>query len=420
MRNVKPMILASLFAAFLWGCGTKPTRTKSTAPVSITVHAEDFRESSQKDVALTASIEIFDKGWLSYEVYIPLAGRYKIAAHGVGGDGSSIWVEDYIDNTDGRTLNITGDMAFSDNKLKTIEIDGAPLNAGVHKMKFHAKGGAINLDWIKFTLLTPHRNTPKTLTQNMAGTEWQLVWSDEFDGAGLPDTTKWSYDVGNWGWGNNEPQYYTNKRQENARQENGALMIEARKNDMGQPWTSARLTTAGKQSFLYGKIEFRAKVPVGRGTWSAGWLLGDAYRDEISWPYCGEIDVLECVGYEINDTTGDGKNHASCHTKAFNFKQKNQITAAIDVEKMNSEWHTYTLEWYPNVIYISVDGTRFYTYDKTADELEWPFGKPQNIILNLAVGGGWGGKQGIDESWENHQLLIDYVRVYETVNSNAK
>ncbi len=136
------------------------------------------------------------------------------------------------------------------------------------------------------------QNTPNSLKQKMKGEDWELVWSDEFDGQGLPDTTKWSYNIGDWSWGNNEPQYYTEGKLKNARQEDGHLIIEAHKNDDGNAWTSARLSTQGKQSFLYGKIEFKAKVPVGRGTWAAGWLLGDAYGDEISWHYCGEFDFL--------------------------------------------------------------------------------------------------------------------------------
>ena len=159
---------------------------------------------------------------------------------------------------------------------------------------------------------------------------------------------------------------------------------------MGQPWTSARLTTQGKTSFTYGRVEFRAMVPEGRGTWAAGWLLGDAYRDELSWPYCGEIDVLECVGYEIDDATGAGLNHATCHTRAYYFKQGNQIGSEIAVDSMNSVFHTFAIEWYPDAIHGYLDGGHYYTYDKTADRLEWPFNEPQNIIINLAVGGGWG------------------------------
>jgi beta-glucanase (GH16 family) len=189
------------------------------------------------------------------------------------------------------------------------------------------------------------------------------------------------------------------------------LIIEARKNDMGQEWTSARLTTRGKTSFLYGKIEFRGKAPAKDGTWAAGWLLGDAYRDELSWPYCGEIDVLECVGREIDDVTGDGINHASCHTRTYYFKENTSITAVTKVEDMVNTFHTYTIEWKPDGIKAFLDGKEYYTYDKTKDSLEWPFDQPQNIILNLAMGGGMGGA--IDPSIDGQQFILDYVRVYE-------
>jgi beta-glucanase (GH16 family) len=278
-------------------------------------------------------------------------------------------------------------------------------------MRLHFEGTNLQVDKIELTKMIDHQMTPETLTQSTTGENWELVWSDEFEGEGLPDTTKWIYDVGNWGWGNNEPQYYTASRTENARLENGNLIIEARKNDMGQEWTSARLTTRGKTSFLYGKIEFRGKAPAKDGTWAAGWLLGDAYRDELSWPYCGEIDVLECVGREIDDVTGDGINHASCHTRTYYFKENTSITAVTKVEDMVNTFHTYTIEWKPDGIKAFLDGKEYYTYDKTKDSLEWPFDQPQNIILNLAMGGGMGGA--IDPSIDSQQFILDYVRVYE-------
>ncbi len=152
---------------------------------------------------------------------------------------------------------------------------------------------------------------------------------------------------------------------------------------------------------------------MGRGSWAAGWTLGDAYRDEISWPYCGEIDVLECVGYEINDTTGSGMNHATCHTRAYYFKQGNQIGSEIEIDSMNTMFHTYAVEWSPTKIEGFLDGVQYYVYDKNANELEWPFNTTQNIILNLAIGGGWGGAKGVDSSYTSHQYILDYVRVYE-------
>lgn len=355
-------------------------------------------------------------GWLTYEVRIPVAGRYRCEIQAVpsGNNEAVLWVEDYYDNRDGRTYNITGDIPVTSDTepdvSRLFSKDGCPLDTGIHKIKLHFAGTGCSVDWIKFTPLKMHRVTPTTLVQNTAGDEWKMVWSDEFEGEGLPDTTKWTFDLGNWGWGNNELQYYTENRAENARQEDGNLIIEARKDDLGYAWTSARLTTRGKISFVYGKIEFKAKVPAGDGMWAAGWLLGDAYRDEISWPYCGEIDVLECVGREIDDESGNGINHTSCHTRAYYFKQGNQISNTIEVKNMRDEFHLYSIEWDNSGIYGMVDGEKYFTYDKLNGDWEWPFNNPQNLIINLAVGGGMGGA--VDENLTSQQLIVDYIRVY--------
>ncbi|MDA9783131.1 glycoside hydrolase family 16 protein [Vicingaceae bacterium] len=321
---------------------------------------------------------------------VPQTGRYQVSIWGNLDDSTAVWIEDYINNKDERTYNITGSIIL--NEVGKGVIDGSPLAKGEHQMKLHSEGES-TIDSIRFDLIQHHLETDSALVQNMSGSGWSLVWSDEFNGAGLADDSKWIYNVGNWGWGNNELQYYTSADLKNARQENGSLIIEAHKNEKDKYWSSARLTTQSKVSFKYGRIEFRAKVPAGRGTWAAGWLLGDTYQDELSWPYCGEIDVLECVGYEINDTTGYGINHATCHTRAYYFKQGNQIGSEIEVDSMHNKFHTYAVEWYPTKIEGYLDGELYYTYDKNADSLEWPFNQPQNIIINLAIGGGWGGKK---------------------------
>ena len=341
---------------------------------------------------------------------VPQTGRYQVSIWGNLDDSTAVWIEDYINNKDERTYNITGSIIL--NEVGKGVIDGSPLAKGEHQMKLHSEGES-TIDSIRFDLIQHHLETDSALVQNMSGSGWSLVWSDEFNGAGLADDSKWIYNVGNWGWGNNELQYYTSADLKNARQENGSLIIEAHKNEKDKYWSSARLTTQSKVSFKYGRIEFRAKVPAGRGTWAAGWLLGDTYQDELSWPYCGEIDVLECVGYEINDTTGYGINHATCHTRAYYFKQGNQIGSEIEVDSMHNKFHTYAVEWYPTKIEGYLDGELYYTYDKNANSLEWPFNQPQNIIINLAIGGGWGGKKGIDSSYTSHQYILDYVRVYE-------
>jgi len=416
---VSGFILVALIAV-LGNMGCTPAVQEM--PPQVLIEAESFSESSgafkvteNRDGSKVVMAQ-GKKGWLGYEVDVDVPGRYRceIKLSAMSQNPGVCWVEDYYDNTDDRTYNITAAMpipATSQGEYTVIHKDGSPLNTGRHQMRLHVESDSVLVDWIKFTLMKHHQFTQDTLRQNMQGSEWHLVWSDEFDGSGLVDSAKWTYDIGNWGWGNNEPQYYTEKRVENARQENGHLVIEARKNDLGYPWTSARLTTRGKVSFIYGKIEFRAQVPAGDGTWAAGWLLGDDYRDELSWPYCGEIDVMECVGREIDDESGNGINHASCHTRAYYFKQGNHITSTIAVENMSTAFHTYAIEWSPQAIHAFVDGQKYYTYDKQESEWAWPFNNPQNIIINLAMGGGMGGK--IDESLTSQKLLVDYIRVYE-------
>ena len=415
-RNI--FLLSGLFL-LLQSC----TSQEKNEPVSITIEAESFKESSVTVKLINLAegnkaVTRLDKGeWLGFEVSVPLAGRYRceVRVSSESNTVSSCWIEDYYDNKDGRTYNITAAIPLPANRkggvYSVVSRDGCPLNSGKHKLKLHVEGDSVSVDWIKFVLLKKHQLSADTLIQNMEGKEWRKVWSDEFDGNGLVDSAKWTYDTGNWGWGNNESQYYTEKRTENARQEGGNLIIEARKNDLQQPWTSARLTTRGKVSFVYGKIEFRAKVPAGDGTWAAGWTLGDSYRDEISWPYCGEIDILEAVGHEIDDESHDGINHASCHTRAYYFKQGNHITNVIAVKDMASEFHTYGVEWTKDAVIAYVDGEKYYTYDKHDSEWAWPFDQPQNLIINLAMGGGMGGT--INPSLSSQKLIVDYVRVYD-------
>ena len=395
MKHFIQILFIQIVCVAIYSCNSGETQKEETAT------EEQPAEITSVTIQLDSSRFLVD---------IPQTGRYKVSVWASSDTSTTVWIEDYIENKDGRTYNITGSLVVKETGLGAV--DGSPLAKGKHEMQLHYESGN-SVDSIRFDLIQKHVYTDSVLEQNMSGNEWKLVWSDEFNGNGLPDDTKWSYNIGDWGWGNNELQYYTMNETRNARQENGTLIIEAHKNENDNKWTSARLTTHSKVSFKYGRIEFRAKVPVGRGTWAAGWLLGDAYEDEISWPYCGEIDVLECVGYEINDTTGNGINHATCHTRAYYFKQGNQIGSEIEVDSMNSKFHTYAVEWYPNKIEGYLDGELYYTYDKIANELEWPFNRPQNLIINLAIGGGWGGAKGVDSSYSSHQYSLDYIRVYE-------
>jgi beta-glucanase (GH16 family) len=344
-----------------------------------------------------------------FNVEIPVSGRYRIEVSAQG--DAVLSISDHIHNVDGRNYDITSAMSVcSPDAYYIVSKDGAPLSEGLHSMKILTKAGAAKIEWIRFTLMQAHKCSPFTLTQNLDGGEWELVWSDEFDVDGAPNPEVWAYDIGDWGWGNNEAQYYTAARLENARCENGRLIIEARRDRPDGGWSSARLTTRGRMSLLYGRIECRARMTAGTGNWPAVWLLGDAYRDELSWPYCGEIGLVESIGRELDDETGDGPVHFACHTGAYYFKNDNHITRRRQVPQLGGTFHAYALEWTPEALHIFFDGEHVYTYDKTANELEFPFNTPQNLVVNMAMGGGKGGS--IDPSLTAERVELEYVRVY--------
>jgi beta-glucanase (GH16 family) len=244
------------------------------------------------------------------------------------------------------------------------------------------------------------------LASGLNGQDRRLVWSDEFDVPGLPDSTKWSYEEGFVR--NKEAQFYTRARQENARVEDGCLVIESRMEPWGKTkYTSASLNTFGKASWTYGRIEVRAQLPTGRGMWPAIWLLGVNMR-EVDWPACGEIDVMENVGYDPDMI------HANIHTKAYNHVKKTNRGASLNVPKPYETFHVYAIDWTPERIDFYVDTTKYFTFRNEGTGSDaWPYDKPQYLILNTAIGGSWGGVKGIDDSIFPQQFTIDYVRVYQ-------
>lgn len=237
----------------------------------------------------------------------------------------------------------------------------------------------------------------------------ELVWNDEFDYTGLPDKNKWSYDTaGNEsGWGNRELQFYTKARLKNAEVKDGCLIITARKEDYkGFNYTSARLVTKDKGDWLYGRIEVRAKLPDGKGMWPAIWMLPTDW-DYGGWPASGEIDIMENVGYDPYVIV------ASAHTKSYNHVQGTQKNNKITISDCYSDFHNYTLEWEPEQYRVYVDDILYFTFkNEGTGYKEWPFDKRFHLLLNVAVGGNWGGKQGIDNSIFPRSMVVDYVRVY--------
>lgn len=226
-----------------------------------------------------------------------------------------------------------------------------------------------------------------------------IVWSDEFDTDGLPNPAKWGYDRGAGGWGNDEKEYYTD-RAENAVVVNGVLKITAiQENYSGSAYTSARLLTKDKFAFKYGKVEARAKLPVGVGTWPAIWMLGSDIGT-TGWPGCGEIDIMEHLGRDLN------KIYGTLHYPGRSGGNADGATKMIT--NATTEFHIYTLEWNASAIKISVDGEQIHS---VANSNSIPFNHDFFLILNVAMGGNFGGA--IDPAFTSAAMEVDYVRVYQ-------
>jgi beta-glucanase (GH16 family) len=253
---------------------------------------------------------------------------------------------------------------------------------------------------------TPPGGGGSASPQGSATPGFTLVWSDEFDHPGPPDPTKWEPEEGQVR--NDEAQYYTRGRLENARVEDGRLVLEARhERYAAAEYTSASLVTRNRAHFLYGRVEVRAQLPRGRGLWPAIWMLG-ASIDEVGWPRCGEIDIMENVGFE-----GD-RIHATVHTEAYNHTKNTQKGAELAVPGISDGFHVYAIEWTPQRIDFFVDTTSYFSFAKeSGDVAVWPFDAKHYLILNVAVGGSWGGQHGIDSAVFPQRMLVDYVRVYE-------
>ncbi|NUQ82442.1 MAG: glycoside hydrolase family 16 protein [Bacteroidetes bacterium] len=249
---------------------------------------------------------------------------------------------------------------------------------------------------------------PDSKSDDSTSTEPKLVWSDEFNYEGLPDSTKWTHETGGHGWGNNELQYYTAGRRQNANVINGKLYITARFEEYeGKLYTSARLVTRGKGDWTYGRIDVKAKLPKGTGTWPAIWMLGSNIGT-AGWPTCGEIDIMEHVGYD------QGWVHASVHTDTYNHVKGTQRTAKVFSTDVSTDFHVYSLRWTADSISVYMDDNKYFTFkkDTNATNAEWPFNKPQFLLLNIAVGGNWGGVKGVDQNAFPAVMEVDYVRVY--------
>ncbi len=257
---------------------------------------------------------------------------------------------------------------------------------------------------------TGNRETPAPELPSLPG--WTLVWHDEFQNDGLPDSTKWDFDTeyNQRGWWNGELQYYSKNRSENAHVRDGTLRITARKERLssaadfgGQNYTSARLITRGKASWTYGRFEIRAKLPCALGTWPAIWTLGTGG----TWPGDGEIDIMEQKGFNASEKQ---KVLATVHTTSGSAGAGPSKTQSLP--NACTAFNTYHMNWYPDRIEIGVNGSDYYTYNNLrTGKNQWPFDQPQYLLLNVAVGGTLGGA--VADSQLPAAMEVDWVRVYK-------
>jgi beta-glucanase (GH16 family) len=254
---------------------------------------------------------------------------------------------------------------------------------------------------------------PKPHAGDSSGRKGTLIWSDEFDGTSgsMPDPAKWKVVDNGSGYGNRELEYYT-RRPSNIHQDNGSLVITAQKESFTGPdgphsYTSGRIESKGRFDMKYGRIEARIKMPAGQGLWPAFWMLGANY-DQIGWPACGEIDIMENVGYE------PGEIHGSLHGPGYSGANPLSGTYTLpDHERFSEGFHVFAIEWEPQVVRFYVDDVLYET--RTADSLPagkpWAFDHPFYVVLNVAVGGYWPGDPDATTPFPA-TMLVDYVRVY--------
>lgn len=321
---------------------------------------------------------------------------------------STTWVDVHYKVNSGNQLNYRMTYNSSNSRYEnTLNVVNG--NVITYSFTYNNANPAYDTEWFSYTVgstvTVPGTKVPvatSTPVNTSSSGNYTLKWSDEFNGSAI-NTSNWTYDIGGTGWGNNELEYYTNRSQ-NASVQNGNLVINAIKESYsGMNYTSARLKTKGLRSWTYGKVEARIKIPTGQGLWPAFWMLGNNI-DSVSWPACGEIDIMEHVN---NAAAINGTIHWSDTNNSYAYY--GGITGTVDF----SLFHTYSIEWNSSAIIWYIDGTKFWEANvlngiNGTDEFHRPF----FILINLAVGGNWPGSPNESTKFPA-QMLVDYVRVYQ-------
>ncbi len=343
-------------------------------------------------------------------------GRYDVILHFAEPDDVEGGARVFDALIEGETVVEDIDvMLWRDGKVRsalTVAIPGIAVSDGEMNIEFEASAMEPVLSAVAVRPVSARRKN-----------EFKMVWSDEFDN-GFDDSV-WSYDIWPARAVNDEDQAYTD-REKNLRFEDGHLVIEAHLEDYGDAkYTSARIHSAGKRDILYGRIDVRAKLPSGMGTWPAIWMLpsdpfryatkcsaGDTWQgnpDCDAWPNSGEIDIMEHVGYQM------GHVHGTVHNEAYYWLKWEQRKGRVILDDVDTEFHVYSLEWTPDRIDVLVDDILYFTYVNEGDGWRsWPYDHEHHMVLNIAVGGAWGrAGGGIDDSIFPQKMYIDYVRVFE-------
>ena len=359
-----------------------------------------------------------------FEVYYPLKGNYEVTltATGPGGEKKSTTKEITVvkgsievaftltvDTENPNYVNLANTSVGTFDSFKWVYRNKVIENQSNAVAYFPYSGNyEVELQLVKNGVTYSSKQTVSIASNDPDYySKFSLVWSDEFDGNAV-NTNNWTFETGSGGWGNNELQNYT--AGDNAEVKDGILTITARKvNDskVAGSYTSTRMITSGKKEFTYGRMEIRAKLPSGTGIWPAIWMLGGNIGS-VGWPACGEIDIMEYVGYQPNII------HATVHTSAG--YGGNGSGSSKTLESAEEEFHIYGLIWTEKEMIFYTDTPENVTHryapsNKTAEN--WPFDKPQFFILNVAVGGNWGGAQGVDNTIFPQSMEVDYVKVFQ-------
>ena len=369
-------------------------------------------------VASVADLEVEEGDGGVYEVTIPVVLEGLNVANAVVDyrtvAGTATAEEDFAPVTDGKllfgpgvnrreiTLTLVGDRIDEDDEAFTVELL-RPRNLALGNASATVTLRDDDDETNRFNVPAPDSGAASPMSYPGR----TLLWADEFDGDGV-DRDRWTFEIGtgNNGWGNNELQYY---REENTVVSDGALVIQALREDFGgREYTSSRMVTMDKQEFRYGRIDIRAALPEGQGLWPALWMLG-ANFDEVGWPSCGEIDIMEALGQDTRRILGTAHYGVTGRSHAFQTDRYDLGRGRDYVDR----WHVYSIEWSQNSIRWYVDDVQF--HELTPADLRgapWPFNKPFFMIFNVAVGGNLPGSPDATTVFPQ-RMAVDYIRVFE-------